>query len=199
MNQALIVGLGNPGSTYVGTRHNVGFALLDLFAKKHNLTFRNKSKYQGVLAKGEILGSQVWLLEPTTFMNLSGISVAAIAQDLKIAPTETLVIVDDIDLLLGEVRIKKEGGPGTHNGLRSVEEHLQTNQYARLRIGIGGPKVHDLAEFVLSHFSSEETRVLSEVFEKAIQAIEIWLDRGITRAMDFTNRKNPSNPSNGEP
>jgi len=195
----LVVGLGNPGSTYTGTRHNVGFALLDVFAKKHTLEFREKSKYKGLLAKGEIQEMAVWMLKPTTFMNLSGESVAAVVHDLKIAPSQVLVIVDDVDLLFGEIRIKPEGGPGTHNGLRSIEECLQTNQYARLRIGIGGQRIDDLAEFVLDRFSSDETKVLSETFKKAVQAIEIWLDQGITRAMDFANRKNPLNPSNGEP
>jgi PTH1 family peptidyl-tRNA hydrolase len=131
-------------------------------------------------------------------MNLSGDSVLATSQDLQIVPSQVLVIVDDVDLPFGEIRLKINSGPGTHNGLKSVEHSLQTNRYARLRVGVGKSDA-DLADFVLSRFSQEEQKALPEIFEKVVQTLDIWLDRGITRAMDFANRKNPSNPSNGEP
>ena len=193
----LIVGLGNPGKEYEKTRHNIGFALVDLFAKKHHLEFRAKSKYQGALAEGKIGDATVSILKPLTFMNLSGESVISVAQYLQILPSKILIVVDDVDLPMGQIRLKINSGPGTHNGLKSVEHHLQTNRYVRLKIGVGDEYAGDLAEFVLSRFSGEEEKNLPQVLEKAIQSVEIWLDRGITRAMDFANR-NPSNPSNGE-
>lgn len=192
--RSLVVGLGNPGKAYEGTRHNIGFAIVDLLAKKHRLEFRNKAKFKGSLAEGHIGDAPVTLLKPLTFMNLSGESVALMARYLQILPSKILVIADDVDLPIGQLRLKINSGPGTHNGLKSVEHHLQTNRYARLRFGVGGAGNEDLADYVLGRFSPEEEKILPEIVEKAIQAIEIWLDSGITRAMDFTNRK-PSNPS----
>lgn len=198
MSRFLVVGLGNPGSAYDGTRHNIGFALVDLLAQKYRLEFRSKSKFKGILAEGEISGVPVSILKPLTYMNLSGESVGLYAQYLQIQPSKILVVVDDVELPFGRLRIKINSGPGTHNGLKSVEQHLQSNRYARLRIGVGDAREEDLAGFVLGRFSKEEEKLLPEIFEKAIQSIEIWLDRGITRAMDFANRAFPSNPSNGE-
>jgi PTH1 family peptidyl-tRNA hydrolase len=197
VDRYLIVGLGNPGKAYEGTRHNIGFAAVDLLARKSHLEFREKTKFKGLLAEGKIRDAPVSILKPLTFMNLSGESVALVAHYLQILPSKVLVVVDDVDLPLGQLRLKINSGPGTHNGLKSVEEHLQTNRYARLRIGVGNEYEGDLADYVLSQFSREEEKVLPEIIEKAVQAIEIWLDRGITRAMDFAN-KDPSNPSNGE-
>ena len=201
MDRFLVVGLGNPGSEYDGTRHNIGFSLVDLFAKKHRLDFKSKSKFKASLAEGSISGVSVSVLKPMTYMNLSGESVGLFAQYLQISPSKILIVVDDVDIPFGTLRLKINSGPGTHNGLKSVEHYLQTNRYARLRIGVGAAKEEDLASYVLSRFSREEEKFLPEILEKAVAAIEIWLDRGITRAMDFVNtNKNtfPSNPSNGE-
>lgn len=193
MDSFLVVGLGNPGKTYDDTRHNIGFAVIDLLASKHHLEFRQKAKFKGMVAEGRIGETKVTLLKPLTFMNLSGESVVSIAHYLQILPSKILVIVDDVDLPMGQLRLKINSGAGTHNGLKSVEQHLQSNRYARLRIGVGEKGVMDLADFVLSRFTPEEEKNLPEIKEKAIQAIEIWLDRGITRAMDYANRS--SNPS----
>lgn len=193
MDSFLIVGLGNPGKAYDDTRHNIGFAIIDLLASKHHLEFRQKAKFKGMVAEGRIGETKVTLLKPLTFMNLSGESVASITHYLQILPSKILVIVDDVDLPMGQLRLKINSGAGTHNGLKSVEHHLQSNRYARLRIGVGEKGVNDLADFVLSRFHPEEEKILPEIKEKAIQAIEIWLDRGITRAMDYANRS--SNPS----
>ena len=188
---ALIVGLGNPGKDYEGTRHNIGFSVAEALAGKYSLGFRKKAKFKGLVAEGSLENSSVCVLKPLTFMNLSGESVASLSQYLKILPSRILVIVDDVDLPFGQIRLKINSGPGTHNGLRSVEDHLKTNRYARLRIGVGDKIRGSLADFVLSRFSAEEERELPKITEKAMQAIEIWLDRGITRAMDFANCKNP--------
>lgn len=198
MDRFLVVGLGNPGSAYEGTRHNIGFALVDLLAKKYSFDFKSKSKFKGFLAEGQINQVPVSLLKPATYMNLSGESVGLLAQYLQIPPSKILIVVDDVDLPFGTLRLKINSGAGTHNGLKSVEHHLQTNRYVRLRIGVGAAKTQDLASYVLSRFSKEEESLLPEILEKAMEAIEIWLNRGITRAMDFANRALPSNPSNGE-
>jgi peptidyl-tRNA hydrolase, PTH1 family len=193
VDRFLIVGLGNPGKTYENTRHNIGFAVIDLLAQKHHLEFRDKAKFRGSVAEGKIGDTLVTLIKPLTFMNLSGEAVVSIANYLQILPSKILVIVDDVDLPMGQLRLKINSGSGTHNGLKSVEHSLQSNRYARLRIGVGDKGERDLADFVLSRFTLEEEKVLPEIKEKAIQTIEIWLDRGITRAMDYANR--PSNPS----
>lgn len=191
------MGLGNPGKAYEGTRHNIGFVAVDLLAGKHRLEFREKAKFKGLIADGQVDGAAVTILKPLTFMNLSGEAVALVANYLQILPSKILVVVDDVDLPLGRLRLKINSGPGTHNGLKSVEQHLQTNRYARLRIGVGNEYEGDLADYVLGPFSREDEKALPEVMKKAVQTIEIWLDLGITRAMDFANR-DPSNPSNGE-
>lgn len=188
---SLVVGLGNIGNAYEGTRHNVGFMVADAFAKKRSLAFHEKKKFKGLLAEG----SSLLLLKPTTYMNLSGESVFSLSQFLKISPSKILVVVDDVDLPFGQIRLKINSGPGTHNGLRSIEDHLKTNRYARLRIGVGDDRRGSLADFVLSRFSKEEEEALPKISEKAIQTIEIWLNQGITRAMEFANKKPPSNPS----
>lgn len=188
MDRCLIVGLGNPGKDYEGTRHNIGFAAVDLLAQKHRLEFRKKAKFKGAVADGQIGGASVSILKPLTFMNLSGESVALLAGYLEILPSKILVVVDDVDLPVGQLRLKINSGPGTHNGLKSVESCLQTDRYARLRIGVGNECEGDLASYVLSPFSREEEKMLPEIIERAVQAIEIWLDRGITRAMDFANK-----------
>lgn len=198
MDRFLIVGLGNPGKEYEGTRHNIGFALVDLLAKKFRLEFRQKSKFKGAVAEGQIGDASVSILKPLTYMNLSGESVGLMAHYMQIPPSKILIVVDDVDIPIGQLRIKINSGAGTHNGLKSVEHHLQTNRYARLRIGVGDEREGDLASFVLSRFSEEEEKLLQKILERAVESIEILLDRGITRAMDFANRCNPSNPSNGE-
>ena len=193
----LIVGLGNPGKAYERTRHNIGFAAVKKFASKYQLEFRNQLKFKGRVAEGRIGETPVVILMPLTFMNLSGEAVALLMSYLQIELSRLLIVVDDVDLDVGQLRMRINSGAGTHNGLKSVEEHLQTNRYARLRIGVGERLEGDLANHVLGRFSAEEEKLLPEILERAVQAIEIWLDQGITRAMDFANVR-PSNPSNGE-
>lgn len=196
----VIAGLGNPGKSYDGTRHNVGFALLDVLAKKFGLAFSKEAALKVAVATGEVHGAPVILLKPLTFMNLSGEAIRAALAYWKIDAAHLLVVVDDIDLPFGAIRLKVNSGPGTHNGLRNIEDCLQTNRYPRLKIGVGDPKEGELTSFVLGKFSSEEEEMLPKIFEKVRQSIEIWLSHGLTRAMDFANRSSerPSNPSNGE-
>ncbi len=187
MAKALIVGLGNPGKTYERTRHNIGFATVEAFAKKHGFEFRKQLKFKGSVADGNIGTASVILLEPLTFMNNSGEAVALLMRYLQVDLARILIVADDVEFPLGQMRMKINSGPGTHNGLKSVEEHLQTNRYARLKIGVGDRKEGDLSSHVLGRFSEEEEKLIPGVLERAVQAIEIWLDKGITSAMDFAN------------
>lgn len=199
MNRYLVAGLGNPGKSYEGTRHNVGFEALDRLAQKYGLVFRKEASFKSSVAQGEVLGSSLILLKPLTYMNLSGEAIRAALSFWKIDPSQLLVVVDDVDLPFGSIRLKVNSGPGTHNGLRNIEECLQTNRYSRLKVGVGSLEGIDLAQFVLGKFSEEEKEELPKIFSKVIQTVEIWMDHGLTRAMDFANRKeNPSNPSSGE-
>lgn len=194
----VVAGLGNPGKPYEGTRHNVGFEALDRLAQKYGLTFGKEAAFKSSVAQGAVLGSSLILLKPLTFMNLSGEAIRAALSFWKIDPSKLLVVVDDVDLPFGSIRLKVNSGPGTHNGLRNIEECLQTNRYPRLKVGVGSPEGIDLTQFVLGKFSEGEKEELPKIFSKVIQTVEIWMDHGLTRAMDFANRKeNPSNPSNG--
>ena len=194
----LVACLGNPGKTYEKTRHNIGFAAGELLARKRGLEFHKKLKVKGNLAEGQIGEAPVAILLPLTFMNLSGEAVALTMSYWNIDLSRLLVVSDDVDIPLGQLRMRINSGAGTHNGLKSVEEHLQTNRYARLRIGVGDRAEGDLASHVLGRFSEEEEKLIPEILERAVQSIEIWLDKGLTRAMDFANKRNPANPSNGE-
>ncbi|MDE3056268.1 MAG: aminoacyl-tRNA hydrolase [Verrucomicrobiota bacterium] len=187
----LIVGLGNPGSEYEGTRHNFGSLVVTRLAEKHGLSFQSKRKWRGRGAVGEIESEQVLLLQPATFMNESGLSVAAALREEELTPSELLVVVDDVELPLGKLRMRTEGASGGHNGLKSVEAYLGTREYVRLRLGVGRGG-EDLAEYVLGRFSSEEQKALPEVVEKAVRAIEIWIEQGNNSAMRFVNASNPS-------
>lgn len=187
VNKALIVGLGNPGKSYDKTRHNIGFAAVEKLAKKHGLSFKKELKFKGLAAEGEIGADPVVILMPLTFMNLSGEAVAEVVRYFQIDLSRLIVLVDDVALPLGQLRIRINSGSGGHNGLKSIEECLQTNRYARLRIGVGDRAEGDLSSHVLGRFSEEEEKLVPAVLERAVQATEIWLDKGITSAMDFAN------------
>lgn len=190
----LIVGLGNPGKSYEKTRHNIGFMALQELARKYRLEFRKQAFFKGVIAEGKIGDDSVILLMPQTFMNLSGESVSLLAEYRKIDLAHLLIVTDDVAIPLGQLRIRINSGSGGHNGLKSIEEHLKTNRYARLRIGVGDRQEGDLASHVLGRFSEEEEKLLPSVLERVVQSIEIWVDKGITSAMNFANGS-----SNGKP
>jgi PTH1 family peptidyl-tRNA hydrolase len=192
VNRALIVGLGNPGKSYDRTRHNIGFAAVGKLAKKHGLPFKKQLKFKGGVAEGQIGADPVVLLMPLTFMNLSGEAVALVMHYYQIDLSRLMVIVDDVALPLGQLRIRINSGSGGHNGLKSVEECLQTNRYARLRIGVGDREEGALTDHVLGKFSDEEEKLVPGVLERAVQAVEIWLDQGITSAMCYANTSTPS-------
>lgn len=200
----LIVGLGNPGKSYQGTRHNIGFSLLDLLAKKFLVQFRKSSRLQGDVAEVEMEGKKCLLLKPQTYMNLSGNSVLEAVKYQPIDLTSLLVVVDDVALPLGEIRLRAKGGSGGHNGLVSIEERLQTQDYPRLRLGVGDRLEGDLASHVLGKFSKEEESAVSDLLERAEKAVEMFVKDGLTRAMDFVNRSpqkdrtKPSTPCIGQ-
>ena len=197
MNKFLIAGLGNPGKAYAGTRHNIGFEAVSAFASKHRLEFHHRLKCKASIAEGRIGESDILLMMPLTFMNESGAAVAPAMRYLNVDLSRLLVIVDDIAIPVGQLRMRTDSSSGGHNGLKSIEEHLQTNQFARLRIGVGDRQEGDLASHVLGRFSKEEEQLVPKILERAVGAIEIWLEKGLNHAMDFANR-NPSNPSNGD-
>jgi len=184
----LIVGLGNPGKQYEETRHNVGFKALDRLAEKHGLSFRNSLKFKGAKAMGTIAGEECLLLKPLLFMNLSGESVAQTMRYHSVGLENLLVIVDDVAIPLGATRLRINSGSGGHNGLKSIEECLQTNRYARLRLGVGDRSDGDLASHVLGRFSPEEQKLVPALLERSVEATELFINKGLTYAMDFANR-----------
>ena len=183
----LIVGLGNPGLDYSATRHNMGFLCLDRVATKHRLRFTGK-RGKSVLARGSINGHDVALAKPQTFMNLSGESVRELLRIYKLPTTALLVVYDDVDLPPGTVRIRERGGPGTHNGMRSIVDEIGTTDFPRLRIGVGMPTGGEkLADYVLGLPSAEERTLLDEALERSVEAIETVARRGIGAAMNRFN------------
>ncbi|MGE3272027.1 MAG: aminoacyl-tRNA hydrolase [Chloroflexota bacterium] len=184
----LIVGLGNPGLEYSATRHNMGFLCLDRLATKHRLRFTGK-RAKSVLARGSINSHDVALVKPQTYMNLSGESVRDLLRHYKLPPTALLVVYDDVDLPVGTVRIRERGGPGTHNGMRSIVDEIDSTDFPRLRIGVGMPtNGQNLADYVLGLPSPEERTALNESLDRAVEAIEVAARRGIGTAMNQFNR-----------
>ncbi len=183
----LLVGLGNPGSEYAKTRHNVGFSVIEALAAKHGMKFQKKSKLKGELASGIIDGVEVFLLKPETYMNLSGRSLKVASDFFKIDLGHLLVIADDATQPFGQLRLKAESGSGGHKGLESIEGELHSKAYARLKIGVGEKKYNDMATHVLGKFSQNELECLPEIEKKAIEAIELFLKEGLEKAMNVAN------------
>lgn len=185
----LIVGLGNPGKEYENTRHNTGFSIIDSLAKEWQLSFKRKFLLKGYIAKGKIENQDAILLKPTTYMNLSGIAVNKCMRHYKVELPQLLIVVDDADLPLGQLRLSPSGSSGGHNGLKSIEGSLQTEAYARLRVGIGRSSGKELMEHVLEKFTNTEQKILIETEEKALRAIQLWLQKGTQKAMQEINKK----------
>ena len=184
----LIVGLGNPGLEYSATRHNLGFLCLDRLATKHRLRFTSK-RGKSALARGAISGHDVALAKPQTYMNLSGESVRDLLRLYKMPTSALLVVFDEVDLPLGTIRLRERGGPGTHNGMRSIVEEIGTTNFPRLRIGVGMPADgQNLADYVLGLPPPEERAVLDEALDRGVAAIETVARRGIGAAMNQFNR-----------
>ena len=185
----IIVGLGNPSKQYEGTRHNAGFMTLDVLADRYNIDISEK-KHKALCGKGVIEGNKVVLLKPQTFMNLSGESVRAAADFYKVAPEEIIVIYDDISLEPGQLRVRKKGSAGGHNGMKNIIAHLGTQDFPRIRVGVGEkPAGLDLADYVLGRFSKGERELLEEAFKEGAQAAVAILCDGIESAMNQFNGK----------
>jgi len=184
----LIVGLGNPGADYARTRHNVGFLLVELLAERWRAKWTTERKFQSRLARAERNQSRVLLCQPQTFMNASGEAVAAMLRFYQGAPEVLLVVVDDADLPLGEIRLRPGGGSGGHHGLESLAQCLGTAAFARLRIGIGRQTgAREITGYVLGRFGKAETEVMAKVLDAAADQAECWLDAGIQQAMNRFN------------
>ena len=186
----IIVGLGNPSKEYEGTRHNVGFEVIDKLAEKYNISVDTK-KHRAYIGKGMIAGQKVILAKPQTYMNLSGESVRSLLDYYKIdEEQELLVIYDDISLDNGQIRIRAKGSAGGHNGIKNIIEHLGGQVFPRIKVGVGEkPSKYDLADYVLGHFTKAERELMEEGYDKAIHAVELILQDEMTEAMNEYNRK----------
>ena len=190
----VIVGLGNPDDKYQGTRHNVGFDVIDLLAEKDNIAVDTK-KHRAYIGKGSIGGQKVILAKPQTYMNLSGESVRSLVEYYKVDPeTELLIIFDDISLDVGQLRIRKKGSAGGHNGIKNIIANLGTSVFQRIKVGVGEkPKGYDLADYVLGRFSKEERELIKEGFECAAEAVAMITAGEIDQAMNKYNRQRKEN------
>ncbi|MBQ6233941.1 MAG: aminoacyl-tRNA hydrolase [Clostridia bacterium] len=186
----IIIGLGNPGEKYAHTRHNAGFDTLDILSVRLNIPIK-KLKFQATIGEGLIGTERVVLIKPQTFMNLSGMTVSEALNWYKIEPRDVLLIVDDIDLPFGQVRLRAKGGPGTHNGLRSIVQYTASGDFPRIRIGMGTPPPEwDLADYVLGHFDTQEARETAfNAYQLAADAAICWVEHDIDKAMNEYNRK----------
>ena len=184
----LIVGLGNPGKEYANTRHNIGFMTIDRLAKYFGFEWLVNNKFTTHLAKGDKNGKNILLTKPQKYMNLSGKTVAPLAGYYKIHAKRVMVIVDDLDLPLGSLRMRPDGGNGGHRGLESISECLGTNSFPRLRIGIGRPEQkQEVSGFVLGKFSQNEVDRVEKVTETASNQISCWINQGLQVAMNNYN------------
>jgi len=183
----LVVGLGNPGREYKKNRHNVGFQAIDFFAAQHGLDF-TRQQSNAAIASGTIAGRSVTLAKPMTLMNASGGPVSALMKFFKVEIDHLLVIADDLDLPIGTIRLKPEGGSGGQNGIKDIINRLDSKEFARMRIGIGRPQGKmDPTAYVLQDFSAEQQAVIDIAYERASNAIETWLSDGILLAMSRYN------------
>ena len=192
----LIVGLGNPGTEYEQTRHNVGFWWLDRAARKLGVTLQRDRAYHGLVARLNRDAGPLYLLEPQTFMNVSGKSVAALARFFKIAPPDILVIHDEIDLPPGQMKLKLGGGVAGHNGLKDVHAQLGSAEFWRLRIGVGHPGVKDeVADWVLCKPSPEQRQAIEGCVERSLEALPLLIDGAMERAMMKIHAKPKAAPA----
>lgn len=187
----LIVGLGNPGKEYCGTRHNIGFEAVDYIADKYNIEL-NRIKFKGIFGEGLINGKKVILLKPTTYMNLSGESIREVINFYKISNEEVIVIYDDISLEVGRLRIREKGSHGGHNGIKSIIANLGTDVFPRVKIGVGAPK-GNLVSHVLGKFNEEEINILRKTLIASEEAVSEMLKNDVKDAMNKFNGFNACN------
>ena len=184
----LVAGLGNPGGTYRGTRHNVGFEVVDLLAGRHGLVFES-APTDAIQARWRRADEVVLLVKPLTFMNVSGQAIGALSRFYKVALSDVLVVCDDVNLALGRLRVRGSGGEGGHNGLRSIADAMGTDDYARLRVGVGrGDVRRDLADHVLARFEPDELPGIEAAVARAADAVETWVSDGLVKTMNVFNR-----------
>lgn len=186
--QWLVVGLGNPGAKYESTRHNMGFLVVDKLAQNEKLKF-NKLRFKAWTATWEVGGEKVLLMKPQTYMNLSGEAVGQAARFYKIPADHVLVISDDIALPAGKLRIRAGGSAGGHNGLKNIIQHLGTDRFPRIKVGVGSPQQaeHDIADWVTGKPMGEDQKVIIEALDKAVAAIPVLIGQGVDRAMNRFN------------
>ena len=183
----IIAGLGNPTREYEKTRHNVGFEVIDVLADMLGTTVEEK-KFKGCYGRGIIGGEKVLLLKPQTFMNLSGESIRAASDFYKVDPEHIIIIYDDISLDVGQLRIRKKGSAGGHNGIKNIIAHLGTQEFPRIKVGVGDkPKKMDLADYVLSRFSKEDRAAMEDAFKEAAKSVEVMITEGMDIAMNQFN------------
>lgn len=186
----IIVGLGNPDKQYEGTRHNVGFDVIDAIADKYNIDVTER-KHRAFCGKGLVAGQRVILVKPQTYMNLSGESVRSVLDFYKVdEESELIVIFDDVSLAVGQLRIRKKGSAGGHNGIKNIIQHLGHNVFQRIKVGVGEkPKEYDLADYVLGHFSKEDKEQMKDGYKRAVEAVEMLVMGDIDGAMNEFNKK----------
>lgn len=191
----LIVGLGNPGAEYANTRHNAGFLVLERLAKRHHLTDSPiRSKFHSAILEGDIAGQRCLLMQPMTFMNRSGLAVGEAATFYKLDPSDLMIVVDDLALPCGRIRLRSDGSPGGHNGLTDIQRALGSAAYPRLRVGIDAPGRVPQKDYVLGRFSPDQWSALEPAIDHSCDAIECWLKLGIDQAMTRFNAWPASDP-----
>ena len=184
----IVVGLGNPGKEYQRTRHNVGFMLVDEVARRHEIQC-SRHRFRSLVGSGRVAGERLVLVKPQTYMNLSGAAVAEVVQWYECELPDLVVACDDFHLALGQIRIRKKGSAGGHNGLTAIIEALGTNEFPRMRLGIGVSDRRHNKDFVLSTFESEEMDAVKEMVDRAADAADVWLKDGANRAMEIYNAR----------
>lgn len=186
----IIVGLGNPDRQYQNTRHNIGFDVVDVIASKNNITVGER-KHKALIGKGFVGGEKAVLVKPQTYMNLSGESVREVIDFYKIDEKKELIVIsDDVSLDVGQIRIRKKGSAGGHNGLKNIILHLGHDEFKRVKMGVGEkPSGYDLADYVLGHFPKEEREIMDESAKRAADAVEIMITDGADAAMNQYNKK----------
>ena len=184
----IIAGLGNPGKKYEQTRHNMGFLAVDFLAEKYDIKV-NKIRFRALTGEGRIAGQKVLLLKPQTYMYLSGESVRLALEYYKVSPQELIVIYDDIDIQAGMIRIRKKGSAGTHNGMRNILYHIRTEDFPRIRVGIGSGRKEDMINYVTGSVPKDEITLLKEAADKAACGAACIVEKGIEKAMNEYNIK----------
>lgn len=185
----IVIGLGNPGRKYIGTKHNIGFDAITRISDDFNISL-NINKHKAICGRGFIGGEKVILAQPQTYMNLSGESVRALVDFYKVSPRDIIVIYDDVNLDVGQLRIRRSGSAGGHNGIKSIIQHLGTQEFSRVRIGVGKkPREWDLVDYVMSKFPDEENIILRDALKNTSDATKTIIDEGIGEAMNIYNRK----------